>query len=142
MSEDRDQIVDIKPIHWGVSVPDIEASIKWYGDILGFKLESNVFLPQAHSKVAFMCRGDYRIELFEVEGAEGLPAGRRVPNEDLKTHGNKHQAFSIRDIHKFVDYLKARNVVIAKDIFQVGDDLVVFINDNTGNLIEFIQKPE
>ncbi len=139
---DIKEIVNIKPIHWGVSVPDIEASIKWYSEVLGFTLESNVFLPQAHSTVAFMYYNDYRLELFEVEGAQSIPAGRSIPNEDLKTHGNKHQAFSIKDIHKFVDYLKSKNVVIAKDVFQVGADYVVFINDNAGNLIEFIQKPE
>lgn len=140
---DIKEIVDIKPIHWGVSVPDIEESIKWYCDVLGFTLEFKEFLPQAHAKVAFLkYNDDYRVELFEVEGAKPLPEGRSIPNEDLKTHGNKHQAFSIKNIHKFVDYLKSKNVVIAKDIFQVGQDYVVFINDNAGNLIEFIQKPE
>jgi methylmalonyl-CoA/ethylmalonyl-CoA epimerase len=133
--------VSIKPLHCGVSVPDVEESIAWYQEMLGFTLISNKYIPALKAKVAFLEHGDFKIELFEVENASLLPEERRIPNCDIKTHGTKHVAYAVADISQVMAYLKSRNVDVALDVFRIEGELVGFVRDNAGNLIELIQEP-
>jgi catechol 2,3-dioxygenase-like lactoylglutathione lyase family enzyme len=124
--------------HGGVSVPDIEAAIDWYGRVLGFELEKQFFIQAANAKSAFVRNGALRFELFEVEGAAPLPAGRRHPPSDLKTHGNKHLAFQIDDLDAFLAEMESKGADIAfvvREEFGSG----CFIRDCAGNLIEFVE---
>ncbi|MCC7462263.1 MAG: VOC family protein [Gammaproteobacteria bacterium] len=124
-----------------MSVPNLEESIAWYTRMLDFKVESVVQLAHVPANVAMLRRGELRIELFEVPGAAPLPPERRVPDEDLRTHGNKHVAFAVRDIDVAVDELRRRgaDIVFLKK-FEFA--AVAFIRDNAGNLIELLQQPD
>jgi methylmalonyl-CoA/ethylmalonyl-CoA epimerase len=132
---------ELKFHHAGVSVPDLESSIRWYSEMLGFELERRDTLPQANAKVAFLRRGDLRVELFEVLGADPLPADRRTPDKDLRTHGNKHVSFALKDVRAAAAELKRRGADIVF-IADVGPHTVSFIRDNSGNLIELFQQPD
>jgi methylmalonyl-CoA/ethylmalonyl-CoA epimerase len=142
MSADKEQNLIMKPLHVGVSVPDINASIEWYKNMLGFRLVSDQYIDKLPARIAFLEHGDFSIELFEIEGAAPLPDDRRIPNLDIRTHGNKHVAYAVKDIKALMDTLKEKNVDVAMDIFPMGKDLVSFIRDNAGNLIELIQSTE
>lgn len=134
--------VIIQPLHCGISVPDLDSSINWYEEMLNFTLESKKFMPILNGKVAFLSHGSFSIELFEIEKANPLPEERRVPNLDIKTHGTKHVAFAVENIEEFLSNLKEKSVDIAMDIKAIENDLVAFIRDNAGNLIEIIQRPD
>ncbi len=124
--------------HGGISVPDLDAAIEWYGRMLDFVVESRFEIPQIPAKAAFIRRGSLRFELFEVSGAAGLPEDRRYPDRDLKTHGNKHVAFRICDIAPLTAALEARGADIALRVdapFGRG----IFVRDMAGNLIEFVE---
>lgn len=123
--------------HGGVSVPDLEGAIDWYGRVLGFDLEKRFFIEAAGAKAAMIRKGALRFELFEVAGAAPLPEERRHPPSDLRTHGNKHLAFQVDDLDAFLAEMKAKGVDIA---FVVREDFGsgCFIRDCAGNLIEFV----
>jgi methylmalonyl-CoA/ethylmalonyl-CoA epimerase len=130
----------VKPLHVGVSVPDLDASVEWYCNMLKFRLVSNRYFAQLQARIAFLEHGDFSIELFEVEGAAPLPEDRRIPNLDIRTHGIKHVAYCVQDLHSLMDTLRAKGVDIAMDIFSMDGDWVAFIRDNAGNLIELIEE--
>lgn len=130
---------EITPHHCGISVPDLEASIAWYRDMLGFSLVKKQTLDVVSAKIAFLKRGDFLIELFEIGDANPLPDDRRYPNRDICTHGTKHIAFSVDDVPKFIDSLKKRGVDIAMNVNMMEDKAMAFIRDNAGNLIEIIE---
>ncbi|WP_237772755.1 VOC family protein [Pseudomonas putida] len=132
---------DFLPHHLGVSVPDLDSSISWYSDMLGFELDFREFVKVIPAEVAFMRRGNFRIELFQVEGAEPLPSERRHPNQDVRTHGNKHLCLAVQDVGSAIATLtdKGVDVVFEKEVLGTP---MAFIRDNAGNLIEFIQCPE
>jgi methylmalonyl-CoA/ethylmalonyl-CoA epimerase len=131
--------LQFKPHHFGVSVNNLEESITWYKEVLGFELANRFAVESVPFKAAFVTREGFNVEIFEVEGASSLPESRRVPNEDLKTHGNKHMAFQVEDIKALFAHFKEIGVDIAWDVFPMGDEFGGFIRDNTGNLIEFVQ---
>jgi methylmalonyl-CoA/ethylmalonyl-CoA epimerase len=132
---------ELKHHHGAMSVPELESSIAWYTKMLDFQLESVVKLDHVPANVAMLRRGELRVELFEVPGAAPLPPERRIPDADLRTHGNKHVAFAVRDIDAAVDELRRRgaDIVFVKK-FEFA--AVAFIRDNSGNLIELLQQPD
>lgn len=124
--------------HFGVSVPNLEAALDWYGRMLGFTLEKRQRIDAIPAEIAFMKCGDFRVEIFEVPGAAPLPADRRVPNLDLKTHGNKHLCLEVEDVPATVARLKDAGADIAFEL-NVNNQPVAFVRDCAGNLIEFLQ---
>lgn len=132
---------EIKPHHVGVSVPDMDAAIDWYRRMLGFDLEMRTFIEIIPAEVAFIRRGDFRIELFQVAGAAPLPAERREPNLDVRTHGNKHLCLAVQDVPVAVQGLREKGADIVFEKVVQGTPMA-FIRDNSGNLIELIQFPE
>ncbi len=125
--------------HFAISVPDLEATIAWYGETLGFEVEDRTRLAHVPAKVAFLRRGDLRIEVFEAANAVPLPADRREPDSDLRTHGAKHIAFSVSDVRAVERELRARgaDVVFLK---EMPGCIAMFVRDNSGILLEFLQE--
>jgi catechol 2,3-dioxygenase-like lactoylglutathione lyase family enzyme len=126
--------------HGGVSVPDLDEAIDWYGRVLGFELEKRFYIDAAKSHTAVVKKGPLRFEIFQVEGAAPLPEDRRHPPSDLKTHGNKHVAFRIDDLDAFLAEMETKGADIA---FVVQEEFGsgCFIRDCAGNLIEFVTEP-
>ena len=128
--------------HLGVSVPDLEASIDWYGRVLGFELVRRQRIETIPAEVAILKHGAMHIELFQAAGAKSLPPERREPDSDVRTHGNKHIAFGVADVDAFAQELRRRgaDVVWVKHFPHGGAN--IFIRDNAGNLIEFLEAPQ
>lgn len=130
----------ITPLHQGISVPDADASIEWYRSVLGFRLVSDSVAAPLNSRIVFMELGGFQLELFEYLGADGkpLPPERREPNEDIKTCGTKHVAYRTDDMAALVRGFEEKGVDIVMPPFPMENDLVCFIRDNSGVLLEFI----
>jgi methylmalonyl-CoA/ethylmalonyl-CoA epimerase len=126
--------------HGGVSVPDLDAAIAWWRDVLGFVVERRFPIPAIPAEVAMVRNGPLHIELFAVTGAKPLPAERRQPDTDVHTHGNKHVAFAVHDVRAFADELRKRGADIVW-VREMPHGSNIFIRDNAGNLIEFVQEP-
>jgi len=131
--------MEIKPHHLGISVADLESSIKWYETMLGFKLEKRMAVEPLKAKIAFLTNGSFRIEIFEVEGSRPLPQERRQPDTDIGTHGVKHLAYEVKNVSAFMDELKKKGVDVAMDVSKMENREMAFIRDNTGNLVEILE---
>jgi methylmalonyl-CoA/ethylmalonyl-CoA epimerase len=134
-----DHPFDVLPHHCGLSVPDLEAAIVWYREMLGFALEMRQEMTHVPLKGAFLKRGDYRIELFEVPGARPLPPERRNVDEDLRTHGTKHMALMVPSVRQALEFLRARGVEVAMEPMEVEGTVACYIRDNSGILIELVE---
>jgi len=133
----------LRPDHAGISVGDLDASITWYRDMLGFELIRVVDIPDAEEagRVALLRYGDFILELFSVPGAASLPEERRHPTTDLLTHGIKHVAYAVPDIAALMEDLKAKGADVVWDIAVHDGSLCAFVRDNSGNLVEFVERP-
>ena len=124
--------------HGGLSVPDLEAAIGWWRTVLGFEVAERFPIPSIPAEVAMLCNGPLHIELFQVAGAHPLPAERREPDTDVLTHGNKHVAFAVESVQPFAAELRRRGADIVW-VREMKHGSNIFIRDNVGNLIEFVQ---
>ncbi len=125
----------------GVSVPDLDAAIEWYGRVLGFVEERRFYIPPARAKAVMIRKGPLRFELFEPEDGTPLPEGRSHPPSDLRTHGNKHVAFRVADLDRFIAEMTAKGIetpFVVREEFGTG----CFLRDPAGNLIEFVEESE
>jgi len=134
-----DHPFEVRPHHCGLSVPDLEAAIRWYREMLGFAVEIRQEISEVPAKGAFLKRGEYRIELFEVPGAAPLPPQRRYVDEDLRTHGTKHMALTVPDVKRALEFLRARGVEVAMEPIEAEGTVACYIRDNSGILIELVQ---
>ena len=131
LADSTEDKFNLKIHHCGLYVPDLESSINWYRDIFGFEVHMRLTIEQIPAKVAFIKRGDFFIELFEVEG--------RVPTpEEAKSYGTKHMAFVVENFNEFMDNLKQKGVEIIME-GKHGDIGMAFIKDNYGISIEIVE---
>ena len=125
--------------HCGVSVPDLDEAIAWYGRVLGFTVERRYPIASIPAEIAVLRNGDLHFELFAVPGAAALPPDRREPDRDVHTHGNKHVAFTVADADACAAELRRRgaDIVWERRTPQFAN---LFLRDHAGNLIEFVEK--
>ena len=126
--------------HVGATVRDLDASIAWYRDTLGFELLSTYGWPGV--RAAFIGRGDIRIELFQNEAATPMSEDRRRPDTNLKIGGIGHLALAVADLEAAVAELQKRQVEIVappRDVPDGSGSRFAFIHDNEGMLVELFQ---
>ena len=143
MSQDeRSATASIRPDHVGLSVGDLEESVAWYGHMLGFELLRVVDIPEAETsgRVALLQKGDFILELFCLPAAAPLPEERRYPTADILTHGVKHVAYAVTDLDGLMHALKAKDVDRVWDIVVHDGTRCAFVRDNTGNLVELVER--
>ena len=104
---DRDPLAGLRPDHAGISVGDLEASIAWYADMLGFTVERIVDIPEDTGRLALIRNGDFLLELFCIAGTAPVPEERKHPTTDLRSQGMKHVAYAVSDIRALMEHLKA-----------------------------------
>ena len=129
-----------KVLHVGISVSDMERSLKWYKEVLGFdQLLKDDYVPPLGARICFIrgC-GGFEIELFQYDTPKAIPSDRLVPNTDLQTIGTKHAAFETDDMPALKAHFVACGVDIAHEVTMDGE-AVMFVRDPDGVLLEFIQ---
>ena len=132
----------VKALHTGISVSDMERSLKWYKDVLGFEpTGKDFYAPPLGARIAFIRGlGGYEIELFQYDAPKAIPEDRLKPNSDLQTIDTKHVAFQVSDMAGFKAKAVAYGVDIAHEVTMCGES-VMFIRDPDGVLVELIQPP-
>jgi len=122
--------------HVGISVANLEESVDWYVEKLGFELVRPLNGDSDSPPTIAQLRKDgFSIELFQLEGAAPLPEYRRDPSADLRVHGLAHFAFRVEDAAAAKAQLEQKGVEIVLD--RGG---FFFVRDNSGNTFEFIQR--
>lgn len=128
----------LKPLHVGISVKDMDASLAWYKKNLEFELVQDDYVPPLGARICFVQNGNFQLELFQYDDPKPIPADRLTPNTDLQTVGTKHVAFETADMKALKERFTANGVDIAHETVMEGNN-VMFVRDNSGVLIEFIQ---
>ena len=129
----------LKPLHVGISVNNMEEALEWYSKNLDFQLVKDDYIPPLHARICFIRNGDFQLELFRYDEPKPIPADRLIPNSDLQTVGTKHVAFEVPDMKALKEKFVANGVDIAHEVMMEGNN-VMFVRDNSGVLIEFIQN--
>jgi catechol 2,3-dioxygenase-like lactoylglutathione lyase family enzyme len=126
--------------HVGVVVRDLQASLVWYRDHLGFEHQYSFTLPGA--QVTMIACGDARLELFQVEGAGPMENERKEIKTILTIGGVNHFGLIVDDLDETVATLAAKGVEIAIPPSAVPNgsgERFAYIRDNERMLVELFQ---
>jgi len=132
MVQPSSNLPKMSPHHYGIYVPDLESSIKWYQEKLDFTVHRRSYAERISAKIAFIKNGDYYIELLQVDGSVPRPEG-------VKINGPQHVGFLVEDYPKFMEIVRQRGVEVVKDS-KFGTVSVAILKDNAGNTFEIVEK--
>lgn len=128
----------IKFLHQGITVEDLDASIKWYENVFDVTKTQDTVLEQLNCRMAMLENGDVQFELFQYLGDDGrpVPPERRESMSDLKTGGTKHVCYQVHMPTFFEEKVDKYNVDIDYGPGREGDNWIAFIKDPNGVLFE------
>ena len=138
--------------HIGICVADLERSIRFYRDLLGFRLRSDLRvqgepsqtllrLPGVDLHAVYLERDGMRIELLHYESPGAIGSTEPRP---MNPRGLTHLSLRVENLAMTVDALRAAGIRIVEesriDIPDFGA-AAVFVCDPDGTLIELVQSP-
>jgi len=126
--------------HVGLSVPNLEKSIDWYEQMLGFHLVRRT--NGKSMQIALLQRGGFHIELFAPMDGRPMPDYRHDPSADLHVYGMKHVGFAVKDVRAAIAELKSKGVEVALGPIENKTTVFAFIRDNSGIPLELIQHKQ
>lgn len=126
--------------HGGLSVNDMDESIAFYRDVLGFVVDTE-FDVNEDFKIVHMRIDDFYIELFWLKGHQALPEASRELDTDLAVMGTKHIGFETSDIEGMYEALVSKGVEMATEI-RLDNPYYkyFFFKDPSGILLEFVSR--
>ena len=124
--------------HIGMTSGDLDRTIGFYCDLLGFKLALRK--PQTKGEVAFLDAGGGMLEVF-APGA--VDPARDVPALEA---GVRHLTFAFSDIGAMIDKLEAAGVeIVERPRIAHNTEMfkrVSFVRDPDGIIIELVERAE
>lgn len=133
--------------HAAIAVPDIEAGIQFYCELIGFEVVDNVTLPSgfaplssafglkdAACEVRMIRKGNSFIELFEF--ADSLPS---EPDRPVNRMGITHIALASDDVEADYARLEAAGVAFNAPLFGRAPTRFAYGRDPFGNVIELLE---
>jgi glyoxylase I family protein len=123
--------------HIAIICSDYERSKHFYTEILGFKIDNEVYRQERNSyKLDLSLNEQYLIELFS------FPHPPQRPTRPEAT-GLRHIAFGVRDIERSVEYLISKNIAVEPiRIDEYTDRKFTFFNDPDNLPIEIYEVCE
>ena len=135
--------------HVGFTVSNLNNSIKFYKEVLNFKLfkkskrnkkfsEKVTGIKNARLNIAYMKLGNFYLELIEYQAGKGIKINTSVNNV-----GTVHVCFNIVNFDKYLSQLQSNKVKLVgkPTIIPAGPNKgkqVVYVQDIDSNKLEFI----
>ncbi|MBW6485339.1 MAG: methylmalonyl-CoA epimerase [Syntrophobacterales bacterium] len=130
----------VKIDHIGIAVKSIDASLKFYSELLGLKLEGEETVAEQKVKTAFLPLGAVEIELLESTAPDG-PIAKFI---EAKGEGIQHIAFAVDNLEEALRELEAKNfrLIDHKPRMGAGGKKIAFLHpkDSGGVLVELCEK--
>ena len=136
-------MAEIKSIHHiAIVVEDVEASLKFWQEILGLQPKAVSDMPAEAARIAFLPLGESEIELVQPTSPDsGL--SRYLENRGPGMH---HLCLQVDDIAGMLSRLKASGIQLINEEPKLGEGgrLYAFIHPRSANgvLVELYQLPQ
>ncbi|MGI4821648.1 MAG: VOC family protein [Janthinobacterium lividum] len=124
------------------TVSDLEKTIQWYGDTLGFEVLNRVSFAAIGAQVAFLQKADVRLEVLQAPGGFRISEMFADAPAHLLPIGNKVLVLQVNDLHTATLELEEKGVTFAwKEVDLTGDGIFsTMIRDSDGNFINIFQR--
>ncbi len=130
--------------HIGILTNDLQKSIEFYTDVLGFSVSMKIDMAEAGLSAVFVEKDGSKIELMKYRG-KNVP--KRSKGIEIEVGGslipiNDHITFSVDDIEATVTDIKEKGVAFNLEPMQLeGGMKLASFKDPDGVLIELVEHP-
>lgn len=125
-----------------VIVNDIETSINWYSNVLGFEVLNKTESKERGFKQSNLKREGILIELIELDNA--MNPKKTIPNYNNRTRiiGFFKIGFLVLDFNKWIEHLTNEKVNFYGNIVtdEITGKKMIIITDPDGNRIQIFEK--
>ena len=132
---------DLSAYFSALLVEDIQASQKWYNEVLGFEVVLESQITEGFT-ILNMKRGTAALELIQLPGA--LSPAEAIENYNPKTRikGFFKIGFQVKNLDQWVKFLKKKEVQFNGDVVEdpVSGKSMVIILDPDGNRIQLFEE--
>jgi len=121
--------------HVAMRVTDVERSIAWYRQVLGYEVLTNGHAPtpdRTRSAMGLICAGAVALELLETPRGEA---------HDAETLGVAGVSLTVADIDAAVNAYNASRPGADVRVWDAQDWRVAFLFDPDRNVVELVQQP-
>lgn len=131
--------------HIGIMTNDLQQSVEFYTNVLGFSVSRKIEMAEAGLSAVFVEKDGSTIELMNYRG-KNVP--KRSEGAELKIGGssipiNDHISFSVDDIESTITEFKEKGVKFNLEPLQLeGGMKLASFKDPNGVLIELIEIPK
>jgi catechol 2,3-dioxygenase-like lactoylglutathione lyase family enzyme len=135
--------------HTAISTADLERSLRFYRDLLGFKevltsgwergaerADKITGLKDSSAKLVMLTAGNAYIELFQYSSPEARPGDPHRPACD---HGITHLCLEVRDINAEYERLKSAGMVFHCPPQDMAGVSATYGRDPDGNIVELLE---
>ena len=138
-------MVELQAHHYAVTVSDLDESLEFYRDTLGFDVldeftlssesfATGVGVAGATGSFAHLDAGGARVELIEYD-----PQGGAVEDASVNQPGANHLGFSVEDVDAFYDDLSDGVETLSPPQTTDSGARILFLRDPDGALIEVLE---
>ena len=123
--------------HIGISVADLDITVKWYGEVLGFKELKRFEKKELEIKGALLSNGEILLEAlmpFNIVKKQAPPPSLI---QTIRLQGLNHIAINVADVKAFYRKLQTQQVSLLTDLVE---DRFFFCHDPDGVVLEIKQK--
>ena len=131
--------------HVGIVVSDLEESVSFYRDTLGFDVAAEftvagdgiataVDADGVTGEFAHLDAGDGVVELVEYD-----PAGDDASADAITQRGAKHVGFTVEDVEAFYEGLPADVDTVSEPRQTESGTRILFFEDPDGNFVEVLE---
>ena len=137
--------------HISFTVSDLNASVKFYNEVLGLRLldvserdpafsEKATGIKKAHLKIAYLSGNNCSVELVQYMS----PKGKKIDTSTCNV-GSAHVCFNVDNFKDFIEKLKRNNVKLTNEPQMIPGGpnkgkLMVYAKDPDSNNLEFISN--
>jgi len=134
--------------HPGIGVRDMEASLRFYRDLLGLEVDRDLELEgpvldditglkKAKVRIVALKCGEGELELFQYD----KPSPSSFPKDYRQCDGGIiHVALLVDNLIELYEKLKKNGVKANSEPYNLGGELCVYVRDPDGITIELLQK--
>jgi catechol 2,3-dioxygenase-like lactoylglutathione lyase family enzyme len=142
--EAQSPLATARPYLVSLSVANLDLSVRWYREMLGFRETRRLNMPGSLLRISFLELNGFRLELIEFKDSVSLAAIRSkfpIVDDRARLQGFGKLAFAVASVSEVAASLKSKKVKFVREVTQEKDtgEIWFIIEDMNGNWLQFFE---